>query len=137
MSSFVRSYSRSRKHFIAHSFRRRLLAVLAGGCLAAALLLASAAQAQVSAAISGRVTDPAGATVSSADVTVTNLETGETRKTVTDDGGRYSVPSLALGEYEVHVAKQGFREEVRGGIHLVVGQEAAVDFALTLGQLTD
>ncbi len=47
------------------------------------------------------------------------------------------MPTLAVGEYEVHVTKQGFQEQVRGGIHLVVGQEATVDMALRLGQITE
>ena len=103
----------------------------------AVLLCAPAAHAQVSAAISGRVADPSGATVSGAAVVAKNVETGETRSTVTDAIGNYWVPSLAVGEYEVHVTKQGFQEQVRGGIHLVVGQEASVDIALKLGQITD
>src|SRR5579862_3039798 len=85
---------------------RGMLLTLAGGCLAFVLLCASAARAQVSAAISGRVTDPAGATVSGAAVTAKNVETGEARGTVTDAVGHYWVPSLAVGEYEVHVTKQ-------------------------------
>ena len=105
--------------------------------LAAFLLHAPASQAQVSAAISGRITDPSGATVSGAAVMAKNVETGETRSTVTDDAGRYWVPSLAVGEYELHVTKQGFQEQVRVGIHLVVGQEASVDMALKLGQVTE
>ena len=91
----------------------RFLLALAGGCLAFVLLCAPPAQAQVSAAISGRVTDPAGATVSGAEVTAKNVETGETRSTVTDAAGHYWVPSLAVGEYEVRVTKQGFQEQVR------------------------
>lgn len=75
--------------------------------------------------------------MSGAAVAVKNVETGETRGTVTDDAGRYWVPSLAVGEYEVHVTKQGFQEQVRGGIHLAVGQEASVDMALKLGQVTE
>lgn len=114
----------------------RYLLALAGGGLAVLLLCAPAARAQVSAAISGRVTDPAGATVSGAAVTAKNVETGETRGTVTDDAGHFLVPSLAVGEYEVRVTKQGFQEEVRGGIHLAVGQEAAVNMALKLGEVT-
>lgn len=110
---------------------------LVGGSLAAVLLCSPAARAQVSAAISGRVTDPSGATVSGAAVTAKNVETGETRGTVTDDAGRYWVPSLAVGEYELHVMKKGFQEQVRGGIHLAVGQEASVDMALKLGQVTE
>jgi hypothetical protein len=115
----------------------RLLLALVGGCLTVVLLCVPTARAQVSAAISGRVTDPAGATVSGAAVMAKNVETGETRSTVTDNTGHYWVPSLAVGEYELHVKKQGFQEQVRGGIHLVVGQEASVDVALKLGQVTE
>jgi Carboxypeptidase regulatory-like domain len=107
-----------------------------GVCAALAMLCIPAARAQVSAAISGRVTDPQGATVSGAAVITKNVETGETRSVVTDYTGHYWVPSLAVGDYEVRAAKQGFREQVRGGIHLVVGQEASVDVALKLGQVT-
>jgi carboxypeptidase family protein len=110
---------------------------LLAACLMVVLLYAPAARAQVSAAISGRVTDPAGATVSGAAVAAKNVETGETRSTVTDSIGHYWVPSLAVGEYELHVTKQGFQEQVRGGIHLVVAQEAIVDMALKLGQVTE
>ncbi len=115
----------------------KFLLALAAGCLGVLLLCAPPAQAQVSAAISGRVTDPAGAVVSGAAVMAKNVETGETRSTTTDDAGRYWVPSLAVGEYEIHVTKQGFQEQVRGGIHLVVGQEASVDLALKIGQVTE
>ena len=59
------------------------------------------------------------------------------RTTVTDDAGRYWVLSLALGEYEVRITKQGFQETVRGGIHLAVGQQASVDVVLRLGQVAE
>ena len=121
------------------SFRityRHLLA-LVGGILAVVLLCTSEAGAQVSASISGRVIDPSGATVSGAAVNAKNVETGETRGTVTDDAGRFWVSSLAVGEYELHVTKQGFQEAVRSGIHLAVAQEASVDVAMKLGQITE
>ena len=101
------------------------------------LIFASSARAQVSAAISGRVTDPAGATVSGAAVTARNVETRATRATVTDEAGRYSIPALAVGEYEVRVSKQNFQEGVRTGIHLAIGQQATVDMSLRLGQVTE
>jgi hypothetical protein len=122
-------------HFSYSRTARRLFSFL-GALLALLLVHAPATRAQVSAAISGIVTDPSGATVSSAKVTARNVETGETRSTVTDSAGHYWVPSLAVGEYEVHITKDGFQEEVRGGIRLVVGQEASVDLALKLGQVT-
>src|ERR1017187_7576067 len=110
--------------------------VLASGCLLALLVFAHLAQAQVSAAISGRVTDPSGAAVSGATITAKNLETEAVRTAHTDDAGRYLVLSLAVGEYEMRITKQGFQEGVRSGIHLAVGQEASVDMALRLGQVT-
>jgi hypothetical protein len=106
-------------------------------CLLGLLTFAPRSQAQVSAAISGRVTDPTGAVVSDATVTANNLETQAVRTTVTDEAGRYSTLSLPVGVYEVRISKPGFQEGVRAGIHLAVGQEAIVDMALRLGQLTD
>jgi len=116
----------------------RFLRPLLGSCLATFLLLAPAAHAQrVNASISGRVTDPTGATASGASVTARNVETGETRATMSDDAGRYLVPSLPIGEYEVRATKQGFQDQLRSGIHLAVGQEAVVDFALVLGPISE
>ena len=83
------------------------------------------------------MTDPSGAAVSGATVTARNLETEATRATTTDDAGRYSVLSLAVGTYEVRITKQNFQEAIQSGIHLAVGQEASVDMALKLGQVTE
>ena len=58
-----------------------------GCCLTILLFGPTAARAQVSASISGTVTDPQAATVSGANVNAKNVETGETRRTVTDDAG--------------------------------------------------
>ena len=118
------------------SFHRRgpwLLAAL----FVAILWHAPAAHAQVSASISGRVTDPTGATVSGATITAKNIETGETRAVITDGTGHYWVPSLPVGEYELRATKDGFQELVRAGIHLVVGQEAGVDFTLKIGAISE
>jgi hypothetical protein len=105
--------------------------------VAALLLHAPASRAQVSASISGRISDATGATVPGAAIVAKSVETGVTRNTVTDDAGRFWVSSLPVGEYELHATKQGFQEQVRGGIHLVVGQEATVDMELKLGQITE
>ena len=88
------------------------------------------ARAQVSASIKGIVTDPSGAPVLAATVTAKNTETGAVRSATTDDAGRYQIVWLAVGQYEVAVAKPGFQEAIRGGIRLVVGQEAGVDLKL-------
>jgi Carboxypeptidase regulatory-like domain len=76
------------------------------------------------------VADPSGAPVPSATVTASNTETGALRTATTDDAGRYQIVWLAVGEYEVTIAKPGFQEAVRSGIRLVVGQDATVDLTL-------
>ncbi len=88
---------------------------------------------QVSAVISGTVTDQSGATVSGATVTVKSADTGAVRTTSTDDSGLYRVFSLPVGEYEIRVQKPGFSDEVRTGVHLAVEQSAVVDSSLRLG----
>jgi hypothetical protein len=124
---------------IAPSFSRRGRRALSrfAALLVAFVLHVPASRAQVSAGVSGRVTDPRGATVSGAAVTAVNTETGEKRSTAADDAGRYWISALAVGQYELHVTKPGFQVQVQAGIHLVVGQQATVDVALRVGQVTE
>src|SRR5581483_8763990 len=99
-------------------------------------LLSSLAYAQVvGAALSGTVHDESGAPLPAASITVRNLETGALRKLLTDQAGRYSAPSIAVGHYEVSAAKEGFQSQVKTGINLVVGQAASVDLTLPLGEI--
>src|SRR5271157_6040961 len=106
------------------------------GLLSLFLILVPPVSAQVSATLSGTVKDQSDAVVSSAAVTVKNLETGATRATTTGDMGQYRVFSLPIGEYEIRVAKAGFAEQIRTGIRLVVGQDASVDVTLHVGPVS-
>src|SRR5579872_4770700 len=98
------------------------------------LLWASSGSGQVSAVLFGTVTDQSGGVVAGARVTAKSIDTGATRFTATDDAGRYQVFALSVGRYEVRVKKSGFAEEVRTGIHLVVGQYASLDFTVRVGE---
>jgi hypothetical protein len=105
----------------------------------ALLLLAAAVaplRAQVAAAISGRITDPSGAAISGAMVTVKSLETGASRTVITNDTGDYTVVGLPLGPEEVTAEKPNF-VPARTGVTLVVGQEAVVNLYLTIGELPE
>ncbi len=110
-------------------FRSIFLSVSIFGAALAAL----PTQAQVAASITGTVTDQSGAPISAAAVTAKNLETAAVRTATTDDAGRYLLLSLPVGQYEVRVTKAGFKEAVRSGIQLVIGQEARVDLNLQVG----
>jgi hypothetical protein len=90
---------------------------------------------QVTASLSGRITDPSGAAVPFAKITVRNVNTEAVRSSVTDVNGRYQIPSLSVGEYEIGVKKPSFAEAIRAGIHLAVGQAAAVDVQLRVGNV--
>src|SRR5713226_2364855 len=93
----------------------------------------SPASAQVSAVISGLVTDESGAAVSAATVSARNVETGAQRAVATDNGGRYRIAALPVGQYELGVKKDGFQQALRSGLHLAVDQEATVDFTFMVG----
>jgi hypothetical protein len=99
----------------------------------ALLLQPSPATAQVAAALSGVISDASGARVPAATVTAKQLETAAVRDTTTDAAGRYQLPELPVGPYEVTIAKSGFQTVVRGGITLVVAQHATLDVALNVG----
>jgi len=93
--------------------------------------------AQVSATLSGIVTDQSGAAVSAAAVTARNLDTGLSRSAVTDQTGRYQLFALPVGQYDVRVKKDGFAEAIRTGIRLVVGQDANAGLSLRLGAVSE
>jgi hypothetical protein len=86
--------------------------------------------------IMGSVTDPSGASIPEARVTVTNTGTGVSRSFVTGPDGRYVVPSLIPGAYSVSAEKQGFNAITKTGIALQVDQTARIDLTLQVGTVT-
>jgi len=90
------------------------------------------AGAQVSATLSGRVTDSTGGVVAGATVTAHDVETGVMRTTVTSQVGQYEMDALPVGRYAVRATKQGFADGTRAGISVSAGQEAAVDLEMRL-----
>ena len=133
--SILRSEPKARRRPLLSRFRSTI-GIRLFVFIAALLIFIPAVSAQVSASLSGQVEDQLGATVAGATVTARNADTGATRDLTTDGEGRYLVAALPVGEYEVRARKQGFKEEVRRGIHLVVGEEATVDLTLQLGEIS-
>jgi hypothetical protein len=98
------------------------------------IVFAALVSAQVSAILSGTVTDPSGGAVSAAAVTAKNADTGALRSTTTDAEGHYQFFSLPVGNYEISLKKAGFSEAVHTGVRLVVGQTASIDMHLRVGE---
>ena len=92
---------------------------------------------QISASLSGTVTDQSGAAVSGASITVRDLDTGLSRTTITNQAGRYQVSALPVGQYEVRARKDDFAEAIRSGIRLVVEQDAVADLSLRVGAVNE
>jgi hypothetical protein len=86
--------------------------------------------------ILGTVTDPSGAVVSGAKVTVKNTGTGLERSTETSGDGSYSVPELPIGTYNVTVTQTGFQTFVATGVTVDVATERRVDSVLKTGEVS-
>ncbi|HEY6341066.1 MAG TPA: TonB-dependent receptor [Bryobacteraceae bacterium] len=100
-------------------------------------LMAAAAWAQeTTGAITGHVTDPSGAVVANAMVTARDVDRGVAWKTETNAEGVYNLPRLPVGKYEIRVGATGFETAVRPPFDLTLNQIARVDFAMTLGQVS-
>ncbi|MBI3427619.1 MAG: TonB-dependent receptor [Acidobacteria bacterium] len=109
-----------------------------GFTLAFTLLLACQAVAQQeTATLTGEVKDASGAVVPGVSLTITNTATGVALKSVTNEQGLYTVPSLKPGPYSITVEKPGFKKFVRSGLVLQVAQVARVDVSLQVGDLTN
>jgi outer membrane receptor protein involved in Fe transport len=87
--------------------------------------------------IIGAVTDPAGATVANATITIRQPDTGFSREVQTSTDGAYEVRYLRPGDYVVEVRAGGFRGERKTGIALQISQLARIDFQLQVGQVQE
>src|SRR5712692_9553144 len=87
--------------------------------------------------ISGTVSDPSGAVIPKAQVTVTNEETGSKRTVTSNEAGYYSVGNLEPGTYSVGATSGGFKRVEKSGIDLHVAGEKVVPLVLEIGAATE
>ena len=87
--------------------------------------------------ILGTVTDPSGAVLSGATVTITDTQRGTTRVLTTDQAGAYVAPNLDPGIYKVRAEAKGFKTVERPNVQLEVAKDALIDFALQTGNITE
>ena len=102
--------------------------------LAIAILSANHASAQVSGAtLSGTITDPSGAAIAGAKLSIANKATGVTRDVTTDTAGFYSAPNLLPGLYEVTAGSSGFSTAKQSDLTLTVGAQQTLNLSLKIG----
>jgi len=113
---------------VANRCRVRSLAVLS--VLLLGLSLCAVAQ---EATIVGTVTDPSGSVIPRVAITVTNIDTGQSRTLMTNESGQYVVPDLHIGHYSVRAEASGFKAAEQKGVVLNVGDRARIDFQMEIG----
>jgi hypothetical protein len=110
---------------------------LASSLLALLLFVPLSLRAQVgSADVLGTVTDPSGAVVPNATVTIRNLGTAAVRTATTNDRGDYIASLLPNGRYSLKVAAQGFKTYWVAEFSLSTGDRARLDAKLQTGTVT-
>jgi hypothetical protein len=110
---------------------RGVLALLALVVLCGSIALAQ----ETTATVSGTVKDESGAVVPGVTITVKNVATGVARTVTTEAEGRYTVPQLPPGNYQLEAGLAGFQTEVRSGIELTIGRRATLDVTLKVGSV--
>ncbi len=101
------------------------------------LMLSAAVFGQTLGDVAGTVTDPQGAPVAGANVTITNASTNAVRQTTTNNEGIYTFPALVPGTYSVKVDKAGFKTSTQSNVELQVQASIRVDITMQLGQVSE
>jgi hypothetical protein len=116
------------------NFTTRLMAIFAIGLIAG--VMGAFSQSTVSGGISGKVTDPQGAIVPNATITVTNLATNATVTVNTADDGAYRITNLQPGNYSVQAASGSFSPAKADNVIVEVGKVTPLELTLTVAGTT-
>jgi len=110
------------------AFSYRLIAV----CIFASLISVSTAHSQATASLRGTISDPTGAVIPDATVTLKSSENGSSRKTATDINGEYSFLQVTPGDYNLVTEKSGFATVTDGHVKLLVNTPTTLDLKMSL-----
>src|SRR5712692_5038815 len=128
------SFKGGGNQFVRRLFKGVLWAFVLG---AFCLMISQTVRAQeVTAGITGTVTDPSGAPVPDAKVTATDTLRGTAYPTQTNAAGVYDLPRLPVSTYDLSIEAKGFATAVRKGLVLELNQKARIDIPLAMGAVT-
>src|SRR5262245_54621679 len=117
--------------------RTRRLGFLSAGLIALPVILSGLhqpLQAQVgTASLRGTVSDPSGAAIPTAEVSLESMTRNAARQTVTDPAGSYVFTSVLPDTYQLVVTAKGFTKKTTQNIELISGQGSTLNVALEIG----
>ncbi len=87
--------------------------------------------------ITGTITDPTGASIGGADLTIVNRDTGATARVVSTPAGDYNVPNLLPGVYRIEIAAAGFKRFVQQNVTVSASTTVRLDAQMQLGQVSE
>jgi carboxypeptidase family protein/TonB-dependent receptor-like protein len=122
------------------SWKLRFPALLGAVMMAAVLLSLTSPLAHgqlLQGSITGNVTDPTGAAVPDAEISLMNTNTGEQRAATSNASGQFNVPAVPAGTYNVTVTKEGFRAYIQEGTTVAINTNTRVDVTMQLGQVAE
>jgi len=99
------------------------------------LPLSAAGQSGAGGTLSGIVQDPNGASMPGVSVTVRNIATDASRTVTSNDDGRWTLPGLSIGTYQITYELAGFKKLVRDGITVEASVPRALEDKLEIGDV--
>jgi len=115
----------------------RFARILATCCFVILMFAATGAAQEFRGTIAGLVTDPNGAVVPNATVTIKNVETNVAVTLKTNDEGAYTLSTLSPGRYTVTAATEGFKTSSRENVEVRVDDRLTLDFKLEIGSAAE
>src|SRR5215471_6624743 len=115
---------------------KRVFAFIMLFLIFALVVPAASAQSLISGDVTGTVTDPTGAVIPNANVTLKSVDRGETLNATTNEAGNYRFSLLKPGRYNVTVSHSGF-QKAESVVQVAVGQATSANLTLTMGQATE
>jgi hypothetical protein len=119
-----------------HEYTRRAFFAVAFLAIVTSSLPLATAQQLDTAGIYGKVTDPQGALILGAKVTLTDVARNQERAAITNAQGSFAFPSIPVGEYRIRMEHPGFRAFEQTGILLEVNDNRKIDVSLELGEVS-
>lgn len=102
-----------------------------------ALLAAACMFGQAFSSLSGSVTDPSGAAVTQAEVTLLSSDTGSKRMVLSSANGLYAFAQVSPGTYRLSVKAAGFNIKTISGLDLLVNTPTTVNVTVEIGHMTE